>query len=124
MLKCNENIILQFLEPSIIKKILFSLKFLVLPQILDFNFGSESLNEGDTIAVQCIAIKGDVPLGFTFYHNDKSVIDDNGITITKTAKIATLSIEYLRSEHQGNYSCKASNRAGQVEHSAVLNING
>lgn len=65
-----------------------------------------------------------MPIGLTFYHNEIPVIDDNGITITKSAKIAMLSIESLRAEHRGNYTCKASNRAGQVQFSAELNING
>lgn len=82
------------------------------------------MNEGDTVSVQCIAAKGDTPIGLTFYHNDKPVIDDNGMTVSKSSKITTLTIEYLRGEHQGNYSCRASNRAGQAEFSTQLNING
>lgn len=96
----------------------------VLPHILPFTFGDEIPNQGDTVSVSCIASKGDVPIGLTFYHNEIPVIDDNGITITKSAKIAMLSIESLRAEHRGNYTCKASNRAGQVQFSAELNING
>lgn len=97
---------------------------IVLPHILPFTFGEEIPNQGDTVSVSCVASKGDVPIGLTFYHNEKPVIDDNGITITKSAKIAMLSIESLRAEHRGNYTCKASNRAGQVQFSAELNING
>uniref|UniRef100_A0A336L245 CSON014681 protein n=1 Tax=Culicoides sonorensis TaxID=179676 RepID=A0A336L245_CULSO len=95
----------------------------VLPHILPFTFGDEIPNQGDTVSVSCIASKGDVPIGLTFYHNDVPVIDDNGIIITRSAKIAMLSIESLRAEHQGNYTCKASNRAGQVQYSTELNIN-
>lgn len=59
-----------------------------------------------------------------FYHNGKPVHDENDVSVIKSAKMATLSIEYLRAGHQGNYTCRASNRAGQVEYSAELNING
>lgn len=96
----------------------------VLPHILPFSFGDEIPNEGDAAAIQCLASKGDAPIGLTFYHNGVPVIDENGIAITKSAKTISLTIEYLRAEHQGNYTCRASNRAGQAEYSAELNING
>lgn len=91
---------------------------------MPFTFGDEILNEGDTALVSCVAAKGDVPIGLTFYHNGKPVIDENGMTVIKSAKTATLSIEALRAHHQGNYTCQASNRAGQAEYSTQLNING
>lgn len=96
----------------------------VLPHILPFSFGDEIPNEGDAAAIQCLASKGDTPIGLVFYHNGKPVNDEHGVSVSKSAKMATLSIEYLRAEHQGNYTCRASNRAGQVEYSAELNING
>lgn len=65
-----------------------------------------------------------MPIGLTFYHNNEPVIDENGITVLKSPKMIALTIENLRAEHQGNYTCRASNRAGQVEYTAELNING
>lgn len=95
-----------------------------MPNILPFSFGDEILNEGDAAMIQCFASKGDTPIGLTFYHNESPVIDENDITIAKNAKSISLTIDYLRAEHQGNYTCRASNRAGQVEYTAELNING
>lgn len=96
----------------------------VLPHILPFTFGDEIPNEGDTALVSCVASKGDAPIGLTFYHNGIPVIDENGMIITKSSKTISLTIESLRADHQGNYTCRASNRAGQAEFTSVLNING
>lgn len=95
-----------------------------MPHILPFSFGDEILNEGDTAAVQCLAAKGDTPMGLTFYHNGRPVNDENDVSVIKSSKMATLSIEYLRAEHQGSYTCRAWNSAGQIEYTAELNING
>lgn len=91
---------------------------------MPFSFGDEILNEGDGAAIQCYASKGDGPIGLNFYHNENLIFDENDITITKSAKSISLTIDYLRAEHQGNYTCRASNRAGQTEYTAELNING
>lgn len=95
-----------------------------MPHILPFSFGEEILNEGDTASVSCVATKGDMPIGLTFYHNNIPVIDENGVVIMKSAKMIALTIENVRADHQGNYTCRASNRAGQAEYTADLNING
>lgn len=63
------------------------------PHILAFSFGDEILNEGDTALVICVAAKGDVRIGLTFYHNGKAVIDENGMTVIKSPKTSPLSIE-------------------------------
>lgn len=96
----------------------------MLPHILPFSFGDETLNEGDTVAVQCIASKGDLPIGINWYHEGKPLLSENGINIMKSPKISTLNIESVQGDHRGNYTCVTTNRAGRVEYTATLNING
>lgn len=59
-----------------------------------------------------------------WYHNGLPLASEYGITVMKAAKISTLSIDDLRAEHRGNYTCVTTNSAGRVEYTSQLNING
>ncbi|KAF2905043.1 hypothetical protein ILUMI_01126, partial [Ignelater luminosus] len=97
----------------------------VLPQIapFDFSHGEESINSGETVAAQCIILKGDSPLNFTWSLNGKNINPNNGITIMTVKRFSTLSIDSVEAHHAGNYTCFSSNLAGTVSYSTSLNVN-
>lgn len=97
----------------------------VLPQIHPFTFGDEPANSGDTVGIQCMVTKGDVPLNITWYLNGKDATTIQGISVTKIGhKSSTLSIEAVSFIHTGLYTCYAVNRAGHANYSTELIVNG
>lgn len=67
---------------------------------------------------------GDLPIDISWYHNNKSIAEGNGVAIMKNKKASMLSIDSVSSESAGEYTCVAKNRAGFSSHSAVLDVNG
>lgn len=97
------------------------------PLMKPFSFEGES-NVGDTAQLTCHVIKGDTPLeiSWTFRGPDgrdrspPQPIAENRIG----KKITMLEIPAVTEYHRGSYSCVAKNRAGVVNHTAVLMVNG
>lgn len=99
--------------------------FTVLPQILPLDFGEESVNAGDLASLTCSVHKGDLPIDIEWLHNNKSITDADGISVSRVnKKISTLSIDSVLAEHAGEYTCLAKNPAGSTSSSAFLNVNG
>jgi S-adenosylmethionine:diacylglycerol 3-amino-3-carboxypropyl transferase len=78
------------------------------------------------VSVQCVVTKGDSPLEITWifdgrpiqsYHSDV-ILSDTG------KRVKQLTIESVAARHAGEYTCVASNAAGSVSHSAILDVNG
>ncbi|XP_053612831.1 cell adhesion molecule Dscam1 isoform X19 [Plodia interpunctella] len=100
------------------------LQVMVAPQVTQFDFGDEILNAGDTVSLTCTVGKGDLPLKIHWQLNDQILNSVNGILINRAGKrISILSIENVKHDHIGNYTCIAENDAGRSSHSAVLNVN-
>jgi Immunoglobulin domain len=97
----------------------------VLPQISAFSFGDDSINVDENVAVQCMVLKGDLPIKINWLHNGAPIEVEQGYQqIDISQRISTLNIETLKSFHRGNYTCVARNAAGFTEFSTYLNING
>lgn len=96
------------------------------PQIMPFAFGDEVSNTGDSIGIQCMANKGDLPIEIRWILNSSPIISgENELTIIKlNARTSSLSINSLDAIHRGTYKCIASNKAGTAEHLAELHVNG
>lgn len=94
------------------------------PQIVPFDFGDEAVNSGEFASVSCSVHKGDLPIQISWYRNNGSMVEGNGITIMKNQKVSTLSIDSVSFESAGEYTCLARNRAGSISHAARLNVNG
>lgn len=94
--------------------------------IIPFTFGDEPAYPGDSNAVQCLAMKGDIPLTVTWSMNGRSIRNgENGITIVQMSpRLSSLSIVSLNANHRGLYECRVSNGAGVAKFSAELLING
>jgi hypothetical protein len=97
------------------------------PQISPFEFGDEPANAGDTASVQCVMNKGDLPANFSWSFNGKKISHGNtmGIAIgSMSRKMSILNIDSTNGTHRGVYVCHVENMAGQVNHSATLEVNG
>lgn len=96
-----------------------------MPQIMPFNFGEESANAGDFITAQCAVTKGDSPIIITWRFNNSEIISSDGIMISmRGRRISDMTIEAVRAEHSGAYTCVASNAAGSVNLTSYLHVNG
>lgn len=84
------------------------------------------MNTDDVAAVQCMALKGDLPIKISWYLNDKPITTvENGIhVVMTTARISQLTIESVTAYHRGQYRCLAENSAGQTEYLSELRVNG
>jgi len=97
------------------------------PSMKPFSFEGES-NVGETAQLTCHVIKGDTPLEiiWAFRSPDGRVqpmpqpIIENRIG----KKIMMLEIPTVTEYHRGSYSCIAKNRAGGVDQTALLMVNG
>lgn len=103
----------------------------VLPQISAFTFGDDELNLDETVAATCIITKGDLPVDVwwtlrdEYQDDERNLTSNDGVMITRnTQKISVLNIEAVKARHRGNYTCFAKNKAGIIQHSAYLAING
>lgn len=98
----------------------------VLPQLLPFSFGDDPLNTDDVAAVQCMALKGDLPMKITWYFNESPITTiESGVHVVMTSpRISQLTIEAVTAYHRGQYRCVAVNKAGQTEYLAELRVNG
>lgn len=97
----------------------------VLPQIVPFDFGEESINEMDMVSASCTVNKGDVPVDVSWLKNGGRVYTNDGIVVAKMSqRMSVLSIESVRARHAGNYTCVATNNAGVTKHWAILRVNG
>lgn len=97
----------------------------MLPNIVPFDFGEESVHSGAFIQVYCTVKDGDLPLKIDWLLNGK---DLNGFTEISTSSAgkrgSVLTIESVQYEHAGNFTCKAENIAGKAEYMATLQVNG
>lgn len=98
---------------------------LVPPQITPFDAGEEPINSGDMTSFFCTVHKGDLPIDIAWTLNDRSVNNIDAISVLRTNKrISQLSIDDVRAEHSGEYTCIAKNSAGIAKFSTNLNVNG
>lgn len=101
--------------------------YTVPPQILPFEFGDEPANAGDMASISCALSKGDQPLNISWVLNGQVIPKNNDMGIVLTAinkKTLILNIDSVSGIHRGTYLCVATNLAGSVNHSAILEVNG
>lgn len=77
-------------------------------------------------AVQCAVIKGDLPIEIVWMFGDQPIyMPQRDIIISDSGnRLKQLTIEAVAARHAGEYTCIASNAAGSVSRTAVLNVNG
>lgn len=96
------------------------------PLIIPFTFGDEPAYPGDSNAVNCMVMKGDLPLDIKWSMNGQIIRNsENGISIVQISpRLSSLSINSLNAHHRGSFECIASNAAGVTKYAAELLING
>lgn len=83
--------------------------------------------EGVSIQVMCTLLSGDDPITLFWLKDNISMNKESleGATITPVGTRASmLVIPSVDKQHSGVYTCVASNRAGQANHSVTLNVLG
>lgn len=99
--------------------------FSVLPKISPFDFGEAAIFAGEAAQVACFVTEGDQPIDISWSFNGSDASTLHGVSTTKIGrKASTMVIDPALSGHRGNYTCTASNRAGFVNFTATLNVNG
>ena len=95
------------------------------PVIVPFSFGSPVVNTGVYAQLTCVVSQGDMPITITWSLKGTELNSGPSITTTMLGRRASMlvisSVDYT---HIGEYTCRASNTAGSVTHSAKLNVNG
>lgn len=100
-------------------------QFSVAPKIATFSFGDEALNFGESASVQCTISGGDLPMVIKWTLNGEDIPPHLEVSTSKISKrIHFLSIDSVKADHAGNYSCIASNQAGSAEYTAPLIVIG
>ena len=98
---------------------------LELPEIIPFDFGEDSVNQGDFAQLTCVVKRGDKPLSITWSLKGDIISSDPVMTTTmigqRTSLLIISAVDY---QHSGEYTCRAENPAGVVSHSAELLVNG
>ena len=95
------------------------------PVIVPFSFGSPVVNTGVYAQLTCVVSQGDMPITITWSLKGTELNSGPSITTTMLGQRASMlvisSVDYT---HIGEYTCRATNPAGSVTHSAKLNVNG
>ncbi|XP_076173907.1 Down syndrome cell adhesion molecule 1 isoform X44 [Ptiloglossa arizonensis] len=98
---------------------------MVVPHIGPFSISDGPANSGDMVSATCSIMKGDFPVKIVWKFNGRTIdFNDPDVTITRiNLRMSALSIESVAARHAGNYTCVATNRAGNVSHSTTLAVN-
>ena len=95
------------------------------PEIIPFSFGANTVNQGDFAQLVCIVNRGDEPITITWSLKGDVVSSDPDLrTALLGRRTSMLTIASVNYRHSGTYTCRASNDAGSVTHSAELVVNG
>ena len=97
------------------------------PKILPINPMTGVLREGMRAAITCQIMEGDLPITFRWERNGRAVSNNLalGTVIRRIDEFSSsLIIEQVTSAHTGNYTCIASNVAGDEKHIVPLTVNG
>ena len=80
---------------------------------------------GSDTQIQCYVSQGDSPLHISWYFHGKEVAHAMGVSTVKLGKKSNiLSIESVTHGHSGDYTCVASNNAGEDRYTAKLSVHG
>ena len=93
--------------------------------MLPLSFGSTVTNEGSFAQLSCVVTEGDEPLTLSWSFHGHNISSDQGMTTTNVgSRTSILSIGSVNHNHRGNYTCRASNLAGDRSYTAELKVNG
>lgn len=92
---------------------------------MPIDFESDIFLEGDFAQFNCVLRKGDKPVILSWLFNGRPLGHSDDVQITKMgSRSSILTIDSIRGRNQGNYSCVASNLAGEMAVHASLSVEG
>ena len=95
------------------------------PDMVPVTFGRDLFDEGTFAQAVCTITAGDEPLQIRWSFHGHSISSDQGISTTNIgSRTSILMIQNVGHRHRGNYTCLASNKAGNISHTAELRVNG
>lgn len=95
------------------------------PDMVPVSFGRDLFDEGTFAQAVCTITAGDEPLKIRWSFHGHSISSDQGISTTNIgSRTSILMIQNVGHRHRGNYTCLASNKAGNISHTAELRVNG
>ncbi|XP_035788174.1 Down syndrome cell adhesion molecule-like protein Dscam2 isoform X31 [Anopheles albimanus] len=98
---------------------------MVPPKISLINTGDNPTFVDEFFQIICTVVHGDLPVDFEWLFNGEVNLQSKhipGIRIETRKRGSTLSIEAVRGDHAGNYSCRASNQADAATAMVELNV--
>ncbi|XP_050441202.1 cell adhesion molecule Dscam2 isoform X2 [Adelges cooleyi] len=101
-------------------------KILVRPKILPIPPMTNLLAEGMRAAISCQIVEGDLPVMFTWMKNGgegKSDLGQGTTTRHHDEYSSSLIIEHITANNAGNYTCIATNAAGEEKYTVPLTVN-
>lgn len=108
----------------------------MLPKIAPFFLGSDALFPGDFFTLQCSITHGDLPIsiywtfnGIPLNQKTSNIVgsrdNNNDVIISNMgSRSSVLTIDSVKGQHAGKYSCYGKNAAGVSDHSVLLIVNG
>lgn len=98
----------------------------MLPKIAPFTPGADAFFPGDYFTLQCSIIHGDLPIAIYWQFNNRTIAEsDRDIVLSNMgSRSSVLTIESVRDQHAGNFTCFGKNAAGISNHSVALIVNG
>ena len=86
----------------------------------------QRFKENSFFSAVCTAYSGSVPLFFNWYKDGQAISSQsNQITINSVSKMQSiLSIEKVKANDSGNYTCSVRNTFGEDSHSIRLIVRG
>ncbi|KAK7068698.1 hypothetical protein SK128_024054 [Halocaridina rubra] len=100
-----------------------TLPFTERPHLIPLDFGESVFYEGDFAQANCVLQKGDLPVTLTWLFNESLLHSGGGIQIDHIGRSSILTLDPVEGDHQGLYTCIATNIAGEEKVSATLTVN-
>lgn len=93
------------------------------PLIQPFDFPPTSI--GKLMYIACVVSSGDMPIRITWRKDGQEIVSGtSGVTIETKEFMSSLQISKVSLEHNGNYTCIASNDAATVSSERQLIVTG
>lgn len=78
----------------------------------------------ESFLLACNIASGSKPIQFEWSRNGQILTQQSGLSVDLKPSSSSLTIDSIRQEHSGNYSCRASNRFGSDSQSTFLLVKG